>query len=311
MTSELTIPSAFIKRRIHSITGLFLVLYLIEHLFVNSQAALLVGENGKGFVDAVNSIHNLPYLPVIEMVLLGIPILAHAWWGVQYLFTAEPNSYGYTGTKPYLPQYYRNHAYTWQRITSWILVFGILAHVIHMRFIEYPASAQVGSTKNYMVRLNNDSGLETLGARLGFELYDKKQIESKKGEIINQRSYKESPVIKAQREKQEKEWLVALERRPLRAGEVMAVTDNFGTAELLMVRETFKMPLMLALYTIFVLSACFHAFNGLWTFMISWGVTLTSASQRMMLRIAYSIMALISFLGLAAIWGTYWINLKQ
>ena len=91
----------------------------------------------------------------------------------------------------------------------------------------------------------------------------------------------------------------------------MTVANSFGLAELLIVRETFKMPIMLALYTIFVLSACFHAFNGLWTFMISWGVTLTALSQVIMRRIAYALMAIVAFLGLAAIWGTYWINLKQ
>lgn len=309
MDSEISIPSPFVKKRVHSITGLFLVLYLIEHLFVNSQAALFVGANGKGFVEAVNSIHNLPYLIFIEIFLLGVPILVHMWWGIQYLFTSEPNSYGYTGAKPYLPQYARNHAYTWQRITSWILLFGIIGHVVHMRLIEYPSSAQVGTSPYYMVRVNKDAGLETLGARLGFQLYDQQLIEQKKEEILGEQPAN-SP-IEAQKEKEQKNWLHALEKRPLGPGEVIAVADNFGTAELLMVRETFKMPLMLALYTIFVLSACFHAFNGLWTFMISWGVTLTALSQRMMLWFSYSVMGVIAFLGLAAIWGTYWFNLKH
>lgn len=309
MTSELSIPKAFITRRLHSITGLFLVLYLIEHLFVNSQAALFIGDNGKGFVHAVNAIHNLPYLKAIEILLLGVPILVHMWWGIQYLFTSEANSYGNTGAKPYLAHYYRNHAYTWQRITSWILIFGIIAHVIHMRFVEYPASAQVGTASSYMIRLNKDSGLETVAARLGAQLYDAEAIKRKKEEILS-RNFGTS-ALGMQKQQEQKGWLAALESRPLRAGEVIAVADHFGTADLLMVRETFKMPIMLALYTIFVLSACFHAFNGLWTFMISWGITLTAASQKIMSRFAYALMMFIAFLGLAAIWGTYWINLKQ
>lgn len=312
MTSEMTIPKAFIARKAHSITGLFLVLYLIEHLLVNSQAALFIGDNGSGFVRAVNSIHDLPYLPFIEFFLLGVPLLIHMWWGIQYLFTGEANSYYRGDHKPYLPQYPRNHAYTWQRITSWLLIFGILAHVIQMRFLDYPTSAQIGTTKHYMTRIDKDAGLNTLAARLGFEIYDENKIKQKKQEMAQQKVADTAPAeVLAQRQREEAAWMQALEKRPLGPKQVIAVSDSFGLAELLMVRETFKMPLMLALYTIFVLSACFHAFNGLWTSMISWGITLTVTSQKIMLRIAYALMALIAFLGLAAIWGTYWINLKQ
>src|ERR1700719_477349 len=81
------IPQAFIWRRAHSLTGLWLVLFLIEHLIVNSQAALFVGDNGNGFVNAVNSIKDLPYLPVIEIFLLGVPFLIHGLWGIKYLLT--------------------------------------------------------------------------------------------------------------------------------------------------------------------------------------------------------------------------------
>ncbi len=312
MTSDLTLPRAFIERRLHSLTGLFLVLYLVEHLLVNSQAALFFGDDGNGFVRAVNSIHNLPYLPIIEMILLGIPILLHGWWGVQYLKTGEPNSYDNTGIKPYLPEYPRNRAYTWQRITSWILLFGILAHVIHMRFIEYPIAVKVGTINSYIVRLNHDSGLETLAARLGFEIYNVPSILSKKHEILNApKNVKDPPEVVLQRYQQERKWIDTIEKIPLKPGQVIAVSNSFGLAELLMVRETFKMPLMIALYTILVLAACFHAFNGLWTFMISWGITLTQASQTIMLRIAQGLMVLVAFMGLATIWGTYWINLKQ
>ncbi|KIA76522.1 hypothetical protein DB43_AD00010, partial [Parachlamydia acanthamoebae] len=55
----------------------------------------------------------------------------------------------------------------------------------------------------------------------------------------------------------------------------------------------------------------YHGFNGLWTFMISWGVTLTALSQRYMRHLATALMVIVAFLGMAAIWGTYWINLKS
>jgi len=71
------IPREFVWRQLHSLMGLWLVLFLMEHLIVNSQTALLSGDNAKGFIEIVNSIHNFPYLEAIELCLLGVPILLH------------------------------------------------------------------------------------------------------------------------------------------------------------------------------------------------------------------------------------------
>ena len=278
-------PKEFVWRRLHSLTGLFLALYLIEHLLINSQAALFFGDDGEGFVKAVNDIHNLPYLPFLEMGLLGVPILIHTYWGVQYLFTGEQNSYGKIGDKPYLPEYPRNTAYTWQRITSWILLFLLFAHIIHMRFIEYPWKVRFNGEKEFLVKVKEDPGLASLSQRLHFQIADTGSAPS--------------------------HWAEQLKAKPLKENERAVISKSFGLAELIMVRETFKSPLMIALYTIFVLSACFHAFNGLWTFMISWGVTLSQRSQWWMRIISNVIMAIVAFWGLAAIWGTYWINLRH
>lgn len=289
MQSEYTpekIPKAFLFKRLHSLTGLFLVLYIIEHLLVNSQAALFFGDNGAGFVKSVNDIQNLPYLPLIEFFLIGFPVVIHAIWGIKYALTAQPNSYGQIGNQVYLPEYPRNHAYTWQRITSWILVVAIGAHVIHMRFLERPEEIRLQQgEKEYLVKLKRDTGLDTLPAKLGFKIYEEKDIQA--------------------------HWKPFLEKHPLKRGQVVAVANSFGLAELLMVRETFKSPLMIGLYTIFVLSACFHAFNGLWTFMISWGITLTERSRLWMRRLSNLLMIIVLIWGLAAIWGTFWINLRQ
>lgn len=332
------IPCAFIWRRLHSLTGIWLSMYLIVHLFVNSQAGLFIGDDGKGFIHSVNSIQEVSYLPIVEIIILGIPILIHMIWGIMYVYTAKYNSFGNNEKEPYLPNYSRNHAYTWQRITSWVLVLGIIAHIIHMRFIEHPVSAQRGADHFYMIRVGSDDGLYTLAERLGVTLFDKNQIEIlkkdlesnpkdsshfsdfltsfkgifQKQQIVAQNpSKKVSESLESIKIMQDKEWIKALQKNPLHEGQVIAVSDNFGTAELLMVRETFKMPIMLALYTIFVLAACFHGFNGLWTFMISWGVTLSATSQILMRRISTGIMIFVAFLGLSAIWMTYWINLKQ
>lgn len=309
------IPNAFIWRRLHSFTGIWIVGFLIIHLLTNSQAALFVGDDASGFIKSANGIRDLPFLQVIEILFLAIPFLVHMVWGVQYLRTGKFNSFPTDGSTPSLPEYPHNHAYTWQRITSWILLVLITLHVIQMRFLEAPVSAQRGTQKSYMVRVNRDIGLYPLSERLGFTLYDGQQIAQEKQKLSppNPHPLEETAesLIQAQQERQQREWVSALEKVSLNEGQVMAVSKDFGTAELLMVRETFKLPIMLFLYTVLVLSACFHAFNGLWTFLITWGATISPRSQKYSYIMALSLMFLITFLGLAAIWGTYWINLKQ
>lgn len=311
--SSSIIPVAFIWRRLHSLTGLWLVAFLVIHLLANSQAALFIGDDASGFVKAVNDIRALPYLPMIEILLLAVPFAIHMIWGVQYLFTGKYNSFSSDGTTPSL-NYPRNQAYTWQRITSWILLFLITAHVIHMRFLEAPAQAAIGPNKYYIVKVESDPGIYTISERLGVQLYDAEQIAKEQARFKQRRIPEgEDPeaLVEQQRYHQQENWTKALQSETLSSGELMAVAPSFGVSELLMVRETFKMPIMLILYTVLVLSACFHAFNGLWTFMITWGVTLSVHSQNVMRIIAWGLMGLIAFLGLAAIWGTYWINLRQ
>ena len=300
------IPEAFIWRRLHSLTGIWLTGYIIFHLLTNSQSALWFGEDGRGFIRAVNAIQEMPYLPVLEFIILAVPILIHAIWGIKYALTAKMNSFGSTGKTPYLPEYPRNHSYTWQRITAWLLIIGIAAHVIHMRFIDRPLAVPHGTGYNYIVKIDKDAGLTTLAARLGVTLYDQQQIDQQKG-----KSEENSDSVLAQEAKLHNQWVSGLKKYPLRPGEIIAVSDNYGTAELLVVRETFKMPIMIVLYTLLVLAACYHGFNGLWTFMISWGITLTKRSQDLMMRVAVFLMVLVALLGLSSVWLTYWVNLKQ
>jgi succinate dehydrogenase / fumarate reductase cytochrome b subunit len=327
------IPNALISRRMHSLTGIWLTIFLMQHLLVNSQAAYFFGADGEGFIHSVNSIRDLPYLPIIEISILGLPIFVHMVWGIKYLFTAKFNSSGTDLTKPVLP-YPRNKAYTWQRITSYFLVFGIIGHVVHMRFIEYPEHASINDQHYYMVRVTQDEGIYTLAERLDVDLYNQDKIliqkkrwlekdnqtgqfnlfmDSLKG--IYREGDNESRVIENKLQEQtfygENNFIKALEAHPIKKNEAIAVAKNFGTAELLMLRETFKIPIMIALYSVFVIAACFHAFNGLWTFLISWGVTLTEKTQRIFLKLSYGLMFIFSFLGLSTIWVTYWLNLKH
>jgi succinate dehydrogenase / fumarate reductase cytochrome b subunit len=286
---SVAIPKAFIWRRIHSLMGLWIVLFLIEHLLTNSQAALWLGDNGKGFVDMVNGIHNFPYLEVIEISLIGVPILIHMYWGVKYLLTSKFNSFGEKEKAPHLPLG-RNRAYTWQRITSWILLIGIIGHVTKFRFLEYPEKMDVGNQTVYLVKVSMDDGLRSVADRLDVTLYDphkKVVITGASGDLVT-----------------------ALEKAKTSSGDVVACAKDFGTASLFAVRNTFKNPIYIALYTIFVIAACFHACNGFWTFLITWGWVLRMAAQRAWVTVSIVFMAILLFLGMIAVWGTYWLNLR-
>lgn len=266
----------FTKRRVHSLLGLFLVVFLLEHLFTNSQAALLFGDSGSNFVRMVNFIHNLPYLSVIEIILLGVPFALHGFWGIRYALRGRINSHSLEKNNPSLP-YGRNRAYTWQRYTSWILLFGVIFHVIHMRFYRYPIHIQQGNRSQYFVRVRVDPGLQTLSERLGTKIYAIDNLPANK----------------------------AFEGLTLQGHEALASAKDFGTATLLVVRDSFLSLPVGILYTIFVLSAVFHAFNGLWTFMITWGVVIRMRSQIFAVNVCIGTMVIVGFLGLLAIWGSY------
>lgn len=331
------IPRAFIWRRLHSLAGLWFVLFLVEHLLTNSQAALWIGDSGKGFVDMVNAIHNLPYLEVIELTLLGGPILLHLILGIKYLLTSKSNSGKSDGSTPYLPLP-RNRAYTWQRITSWILLFCLVWHVAKFRFIDYPEKIPMGKDTYYGVEVSMDDGLYTVADRLGVTLYDNAALAKEKGTL--HRNVKPSQVQTAEKMRNEEvdlwtgpsaqeyssqkanvfnsaqnyqekvDYVTALDKIHLSSGHVLVLAKDFGTASLLAVRNTFKNPLYVGFYTLFVLAACFHACNGFWTFLLTWGWILKMSAQRAWTTVATVMMVTLIFLGLAAVWGTYWINLR-
>ncbi len=253
----------------------------------------------------VEGIHNLPYLEAIEIFLLGVPLFIHLVWGVKYLWTAKFNSFPTDGSAPALTKYSRNHAYTWQRITSWIILFLLVFHIVKFRFIEYPHSAVIGDNESYFVHITRDDGLQAVAKRLDVELYDAPRIAQE------QSDFAKLPKTDDLDYRQKSDWLSTLTAKKLHEDGLVAVSDSFGTATLLTVRDTFKNPIYVGIYTVFVLATCYHAFNGFWTFLITWGVILSMLSQRRMMKVAWCLMALVAFWGLAAVWGTYWLNLKN
>jgi len=246
-----------------SLMGLWLVIYLIEHLLVNSQAALWLGSDGSAFVRLVNSLESLPYLHVVEVLLIGIPFAVHMVWGVHRALVAKTNSGSSDGCKAAL-HYGRNRAFSWQRWTAWILLVGVIGHVVQMRFVSAPKEVEVEGKKMFVVQVSRDNELGSLAERLGVKLIENKQ-------------------------------------------DISAYAETPGTGMLLMVREAFKSVPVAIGYTLFLAAAVFHAMNGFWTFLITWGAILSARSQRAMIPVSVIGMGMLLFFGLAAIWGSYWL----
>ena len=165
-----------------------------------------------------------------------------------------------------------------------------------------------------------DPGLYRVASRLQAHLYNEQQVQKEKENLLihGQKAdasitYDPQTASQAQESMLNElltEYVAKLSKKELKPNQVIAVSQSFGVATLLSVRQIFKSPLMIALYTVFVIAACYHAFNGLWSAMIAWGVTLTARSQVVMRWIAIAFTIGLTLLGLAAIWLTSLVNLR-
>lgn len=262
------VQKAFLVKRLHSITGLFFILFLIEHLLTNSEAAPFFGEDGTSFIRSVNFLQSLPYLKIIEIVALGIPLGIHALLGLFYLFSTVYNVFPSDGSTPSLP-YSRNIAFTFQRLTALFLIVGLIAHVSSMRFINTPQ--KIPLSNQYALNVSPDQGLLALAPRLN-------------STVFTQESQEPST----------ESWTVC--------------TPDFGTACLLLVRETFTSWYQTTLYTLFVIMSAFHAGNGLWTASITWGAAMNEQGRRLVRILSLFLITLLSAWGLSSIFGSFLLN---
>jgi succinate dehydrogenase / fumarate reductase cytochrome b subunit len=192
----------FFNRRLHSLVGVIPVgLFLCVHLVVNHFAT--GGESS--FNKAVGFMESLPFLPVLEVVIIFLPLLYHAIYGLYIAFTAKPNN-GHLG-------YFRNWMFLLQRITGVITLIFVAWHVWETRIAA------------------------ALGTALNFEM------------MVN-------------------------------------ILSN---------------PVMFWFYIVGVVSAIFHFANGLWSFAVSWGLTITPRSQRISTYVTMVLFVLLSIIGIQAL----------
>lgn len=113
----------FLLRKLHQITGIVpLGLFFFVHMFTNSKAM-----NGEAaFEKAVQEIHDIPFLLLLEIFGIFLPLLFHSIYGVMISSEARSNVFGYS--------YGRNWFYFLQRVTGIFLFLFIFFHVLNMRF---------------------------------------------------------------------------------------------------------------------------------------------------------------------------------
>jgi succinate dehydrogenase/fumarate reductase cytochrome b subunit (b558 family) len=113
---------SFLLRKLHSITGLVPVgVFLCVHLWTNAKA--LHGQ--QSFDQAVAEIHHLPYLLLIEVLGIAVPLLLHAVLGLAIIWEARFN----VGRYPTA----RNWMYTLQRLTGVLVLLFVAYHLYEYR----------------------------------------------------------------------------------------------------------------------------------------------------------------------------------
>ncbi len=181
----------FVLRKLHQLSGIMpLGVFLVEHFYTNSKA--LYGQ--ADFNTAVKDLQSIPYILLVEIGGIFIPLIYHAVYGLVITVEARPNNLNYP--------YPRNWFYTIQRVTGMILFFFITFHVLNFRFGLIP-------------------GLNTM----------------------------------------------SVAHHPDQAFQVVA-------------REFSMVPIFIV-YIIGITSTVWHLANGVWLFLVDWGITIGDRAQRL------------------------------
>lgn len=223
----------FLLRKLHSLTGIIPVgAFLTEHMLTNSMAAWgeISGGAGGGKVEFnhhVHFLHSLPYLPLLEIFGIFLPLAFHAGYGIRIAMTAKGN----TGNYPYMD----NVRYSLQRMTGYIAVLFIIVHLFKFRFAHWFGGVPF----------------------LDGNIEDKFEI-TRRGLM---------------------DWHL------------------FGTP--------IPAEVTMAFYFLGLAAAVFHFANGIWTFCISWGITVGEKAQKRMGAVAASIGFVLLLWGSSSLYAFY------
>jgi succinate dehydrogenase / fumarate reductase, cytochrome b subunit len=114
--------TSFILRRLHSLSGIIpLGAFLFFHFFENASAR----RGAEAFNEVVLQISKLPYLYLVEVSALLLPLVFHGVYGIIVRTPSRPNAltYGYA----------RNWAFFFQRVSGVVAFLFIGFHVVSTR----------------------------------------------------------------------------------------------------------------------------------------------------------------------------------
>ncbi|MBF6611844.1 MAG: succinate dehydrogenase [Chloroflexi bacterium] len=132
----------FWLRRLHSLTGIVPIGgFLLFHFYENG--AILYGQ--QAYDEMAQGARGVRYLQAIEVLLIFLPLLYHALYGLFIAAYARNNTMSYN--------YGRNNLFMWQRATGVIALLFILYHVWQFRFTSFwttsPTTGAVAATISY------------------------------------------------------------------------------------------------------------------------------------------------------------------
>ncbi len=214
----------FLMRKLHSLSGIVPVgVFLIEHLITNSMASQGLGKFNK----SVQFIADLPYLLLLEIFGIFLPLAFHAIYGIKIAMSAEPNVARY----PYLA----NWRYFLMRVTGYITFIFLVVHLAKFRFA-------------HLLGLSEHHFLEAPG----------------------------------------QDYFAATHKGLMHS-------DMWG----------WHVPagVVLTFYFIGLAASCFHFANGIWSFCISWGITVGQQAQKRVGYVATAVGITLFALGTASLVG--------
>lgn len=123
----------FLLRKLHQFVGVMpLGAFLFIHLLMNSYAI----QGVTAFEKKVAAMESMPFLPVVEALLIFIPLIYHAIFGLWVGFIAKNN--------PLRFPYAKNWNFTLQRVTGFLMLVFLAYHVWFMRFQGTPIGTLEG-----------------------------------------------------------------------------------------------------------------------------------------------------------------------
>lgn len=117
--------SLFWMRKLQSILGIIPVgIFLIVHYSINSFAE----KGAEAYTNSIAFMRSLPYLDLLEIGGIFIPITLHAIFGFIIFLSGKMNVISYFN--------FGNISYTFQRVSGIFLFFFLIYHVWHLRFFH-------------------------------------------------------------------------------------------------------------------------------------------------------------------------------